>query len=45
MIDAILSVHVLAGLSREILSRTMNSEQLKTVRLTATEKDFALTFE
>jgi type VI secretion system protein VasG len=45
MIDAILSNHVLAGVSREILHRTMKSQRLNAVRLSAKEKDLSLDFE
>ena len=45
MIDAILSKHVLAGVSREILHRTMKSQRLNTVRLSAKEQDLSLDFE
>ncbi|QIL79707.1 type VI secretion system ATPase TssH [Diaphorobacter sp. HDW4A] len=44
MVDAILSNHVLAGISREILHRTMNGEPLHSVTLTAKDKDLSLEF-
>ncbi|QNP49102.1 type VI secretion system ATPase TssH [Diaphorobacter aerolatus] len=44
MVDAILSNHVLAGVSREILHRTMNGEPLASVRLASNGKDLTLDF-
>ena len=44
MVDAILSNHVLAGVSREILHRTMDGVALKSVHVTAHGKDLALDF-
>ncbi len=45
MVDAILSNHVLAGISREILHRTMSGEPLHAVKLGAKDKDLVLEFE
>ena len=45
MVDAILSTHVLAGVSREVLERTMNAEALSNIRLTAMGKELTLGFD
>ncbi|MCS4292972.1 type VI secretion system protein VasG [Comamonas sp. BIGb0152] len=44
MVDAILSNHVLAGISQEILSRTMDGSALHSVQLSAADRDFSLQF-
>ena len=44
MVDAILSNHVLAGISQEILSRTMDGIPLQGVQLSAAGQDFSLQF-
>lgn len=44
MVDAILSNHVLAGISQEILSRTMEGVPLQGVQLSAKGQDFSLQF-
>ena len=45
MVDAILSTHVLARISKEILERTMNAQTLANVRVTATDKELVLSFD
>ena len=46
MVDAILSTNVLAGISKEVLHRTMNAQTLSTVRLTAVpDQGLVLQFE
>lgn len=44
MVDAILSNHVLAGISQEILRRTMDGIPLQGVQLSASGQDFSLQF-
>ena len=45
MVDAILSTHVLARISKEILVRTMNAQTLVDVRLTSADKELMLSFD
>ena len=42
MVDAILSNHVLAGISKEILHRTMNGQAMRSVRVSANDKELTL---
>ena len=45
MVDAILSTHVLARISQEILERTMNAQTLANVHVTAADKELVLSFD
>lgn len=45
IVDAILSTHVLARISKEILQRTMNAQPLANVRLTSADKELVLSFD